>query len=138
MDKVIFRALLPVLLLAATALPARADSSSERDIDPFRIVNVKIEPLALLYGIFGGEVNFRLADRWALGGALTWFEYSTSGRILTARQYGLSASYYLNGRSGDGVYLRPIAQILPITIQDRTGLTGTTTVSNDLLGMIVG
>jgi hypothetical protein len=123
--------------LLAGELRAHAEPTSESITDPFKIANIKVEPMGLLYGIFGGEVSFRLTDKWSLGGSYQWFQYVTSGHTTTAQQYGGSVNWFALGRKpgGGGPYVRGFFQLLPVEV---TTVANDRTVTNDLLGAILG
>jgi hypothetical protein len=133
----IFGAFSLILLLVAP-LSARAFVPYE-DGDPYTILNGHVQPLGLIYGIFGADLGVRLAHNLEVGGSFSWFEAETSTQLTTVREFGITLTYFFFGRSrSGGWFVRPGFYYIPQTTEDKSGLTGTQTTSFYAGGFLVG
>jgi hypothetical protein len=64
-----------------------------------KFLNLRIKPLGLVFGVFGGELQVALAPWLAMGASIDWYENTTTNatRTVDAYEYELLASIYLTG-----------------------------------------
>ncbi len=103
---------------------------------PLRYVNVRIKPLGLVSGVYGGELQVGFLPRWfALGASIDYFQGSpaNNSRTTNVYEYGLLASiYFLGGeRFHGGWLLQPGFRYVPVnTTQNLKDSTLTTPTYN--------
>lgn len=89
-----------------------------------QLYNIRINPLGLLLGEIGADIDFGISESVTLGPSVSYLKASAtddSGNSVTATAaaFGLRANFYLsNKRFHDGWYLAPSAYYIPLTVSD--------------------
>jgi hypothetical protein len=134
---------------AAFADATSVTSASQTDIaataltepDPARF-DVRVQPVGLLYGIWGADLDVGVGDYWALGGSVSEFTTNESGNHnglsdIYAWEFGIYGTIFINGkRFTNAWFVRPGLYFTPVSENSQT--VGTHTLSNISLATIVG
>lgn len=95
-----------------------------------RYVNLRINPIALVAGIYGGEVQVGFLPRWlAIGASISYFQNTTATNTRTTYiyEYAAVASFYLTGQRFRGGWLiQPGYHYLPVNTVQHSTATGRT------------
>lgn len=100
------------------------NSSPEHDLGALKSTNIRINPLGLLLGVIGADVDFGVGERFTIGPSIAYLKASTTdiysdGVDYTAWSIGIRANFYLSGpRFHSGWYLAPSAAYIPVTVND--------------------
>lgn len=117
-----------------------AQELSEAQLSPStRPWGVRLEPMNLFFGVYGGDIHYSFAPSWDVGVSANWFHsnHSATGASATnVWQLGPSAIYYPgHTHDDDGVYLHGCLNYLPVTITTRDTATDYT---NWITSILVG
>lgn len=108
----------PAPVASPSPAPYSVVSGDDDSGDDFRtrprIVNIRVQPMALLFGIFGLNADFTLAKRFDLGPNFQWYGSAASGHWVIAKQYGISGTFYAWWTETGRFYIRPSAAFIPV------------------------
>lgn len=98
------------------AAPAAASSSSSQGSDKF--MNIRVNPLGLVFGLINADIDFKVADAITVGPSLMF--WSLAG--ITAFGGGARGNYYFNGQAfTDSFYLGAHAEYALVTYKTSLG-----------------
>ncbi len=111
------------LLLTLAAAQANANTQNLAAVQPpahpapLRSVNFRVNPVGLLFGVWGGDVEFGLLKRLTLGPSAAVLKGLTGATDSTYYQFGAIATVYLaSERFTDSVLVRMSGYYIPISI----------------------
>jgi hypothetical protein len=135
---------LGLMFLSASALADATSVTSQPETteSPLKRFDLRVQPVGLLYGIWGIDLDVGVGDYWAVGTSVSEFTVSENGgrtglSDLYAWEFGLFGTFFLDGkRFTNSWFLRPGLYFTPITENSRS--VGTHTLSNVSLATIIG
>jgi len=107
-------------LIGVTAVAVFAGSTFAAD----RAANVRVNPLGLLIGTLGAEIDIGVGESVTVGPAVSLMSLTAGTTSVNAFSFGVRANFYLGGpRFTDGWFVGPSAIYAPmtITVGDATG-----------------
>lgn len=144
-----FAALLGLLLVSSSAsafttnvvseTPANSQAAVRTDFqeETLKRFDFRVQPLGLLFGIFGIAVDIGVSDYWAAGISLSQDTPRNGASQLTAWEYGAYGTVFLNGkRFTNSWFVRPGFYLTPITETTASGAQHT--LNNYSVAAIVG
>ena len=108
-----------IVLTAATPLCAAENQSlgSAAAPETSRAVNFRVNPMGLLFGVYGADAEFGLFKQITLGPSFAVLRGLTGATDSTYYQFGAVATYYLAGkRFTDSALVRLAGYYIPIII----------------------
>jgi hypothetical protein len=129
------------LLAALTALSLLAVTFTTVNTAQANSVNVRINPLAALFGMLNAEIDFKMSDSLTVGPSLSYWSISLGDVSFSAYSLGVRANYYFGGGAldTDGWYLGPYAAFASMTVEeDLLGDNFSASASGFGLGAMIG
>lgn len=115
--------LLTAAALAAELPPENTSAVSSETPTVAKRWGVRLSPMDLFFGIYGGDAHYSIGPSWDLGVSANWFRVNHTATGLTqtnAWQFGPSLIYYPgHTHSEDGIYIHGSLDFLPITVTTR-------------------
>jgi len=80
-----------------------AASLPEQQVESLKSIRhfqIEVLPIAMIYGIFGGDLGFRLTSKWSLHGSGQWGQNTTGKTERTITEFMANGQYHLNSEFG--------------------------------------
>lgn len=117
-----------VLALLALAWGVSAQSATSTTKIEEKTMNIRVNPLAIVFGVINADADFRVGEKMTIGPSLS-FATSSAGTIK-ATGFGASArmNYYLTGDAiSDSWYVSPDVGLLFLSVSDGGANSGSAT-----------